>query len=302
MVLKLPKMSKDIVIGVIGLGLIGGSILKSLNGQGYSLLGVSRSEETIQKVMKSGIVKNCSKDLNIFKNADIVFVCTPINIINQTILDLSEIVNPNCIISDAASVKDIINEFVESLPKKINFIGGHPMAGTENKGFDNAPDDLYKGAKWVLTPLKSTKHEDLERLVSIIKKMGAKPIIADPKVHDKAVSLISHMPLLISQALFGAVKDHEDKQVSELAMTLAASGFRDMTRIAATNLELTEDMIFENSENVKNSTEEFINYLNCLLNKIKSENKEDFIKEVKEIVEKRKHMYSIDGKNIYKKN
>ncbi|MEI7475010.1 MAG: prephenate dehydrogenase/arogenate dehydrogenase family protein [bacterium] len=292
-------MDKKLTIGVIGLGLIGGSILKSLKSQGFSLLGVSRSKETIDKVINSGITDNCSTDLNILKSADIVFVCTPISKINSTIEDLSEIVNPNCIITDAASIKGAINDFVEALPKKINFIGGHPMAGTENKGFEHAPEHLYNGAKWVLTPQKTTKQEDLDLLISIIEKMGAIPIITEAHVHDKAVSLISHMPLLISQTLFGLVQNYPDKEVSQLAMTLAASGFRDMTRIASTNPELAEDMLFENSKNVKNSTEEFVDYLNYMLNMIKNENKQDFLEQIEAIVLERKKMYSIDGKNVY---
>jgi arogenate dehydrogenase (NADP+) len=292
-------MQKNLLIGIIGLGLIGGSILKSLKSQGYSLIGVSKSEETVQKVINSGITEHCSTDLAILKNADIIFVCTPINKVCQTLVDLSEIVSPNCIITDVASIKGSINEFVEDLPKQLNFIGGHPMAGTENKGFDNAPQNLYKGAKWVLTPMKTTKQDDLNKLISIVKEMGAEVIITDPIVHDKAVSLISHMPLLLSQALFGVVRNYENKQVSELAMKLAASGFRDMTRISATNPELAEDMLFENSKNVQSSTEELIEYLNNMLTKIKADNREAFIKEIKDIVNERKSMYSEGGKNIY---
>lgn len=292
-------MQKNLLIGIIGLGLIGGSILKSLKSQGYSLVGVSKSEETVQKVINSGITEHCSTDLSILKNADIVFICTPINKVCQTLVDLSEIVSPNCIITDVASIKGSINKFAEELPEQLNFIGGHPMAGTENKGFDNAPENLYKGAKWVLTPMKTTKQDDLNKLSSIVKDMGAEVIVSDPITHDKAVSLISHMPLLLSQALFGVVKNYENKQVSELAMKLAASGFRDMTRISATNPELAEDMLFENSKNVESSTEDFIDYLNNMLAKIKADNREAFIKEIKAIVNERKSMYSECGKNIY---
>ena len=107
----------------------------------------------------------------------------------------------------------------------MNFIGGHPMAGTENKGIDFAADNLFEGAKWVLTPSKWSKKEDMHILEKLIGNLGAKPIIADPYEHDKAVALISHLPLLLSQALFGFVYNYDDKNIQELALKASFKRF-----------------------------------------------------------------------------
>lgn len=294
-------MSNKTTIGIIGLGLIGGSLLKSLKNQDLNLIGITRSIQTIETIEKSKIKGIFSTDINVLKDADIIFVCTPINKTNETIKTLAKITKKDCIITDAASIKAKITDFVNKLPDKINFIGGHPMAGTENKGYNAAPEDLFTGAKWVLTPLESTKQEDIDKLTEIIELTGAIPIIADAYEHDKAVALISHMPLLLSQALFELINNYQDKNISELAMTLAASGFRDMTRIAATNPELAEDMFFENTENVKSSTFELIDCLKDFTDKINTNSKESLLNKIENIVKQRKKMYSSDGKNVYKK-
>lgn len=147
-------------------------------------------------------------------------------------------------------------DYVNANSEPINFIGGHPMAGTEHKGLDASFETLFNGAKWVLTPSKWCS--DTQILEKIITELGAVTVIADPAEHDRAVALISHMPLLLSQALLEFVQNHSD---SKLALELAASGFKSMTRLAHTNPELAKDMLSGNKKNVLIAINEFIEEL-----------------------------------------
>lgn len=241
-------------VAVIGLGLIGGSILKGLKNKGYNLIGYSRNPETVQKAIKQGLISG----INI-EDADVIFICTPINKTIDTIREIVQKAKPSAIITDAASIKKPIMDFVNNSPEPINFIGGHPMAGTEHKGLDASFETLFNSAKWVLTPSKW--QSDTIILEEIITTLGATPIIAEPAVHDRAVALISHMPLFLSKALLEFVQNHEE---SELAMELAASGFKSMTRLAHTNPELAADMLAGNRENILLAMDGFIDYLKSL--------------------------------------
>lgn len=284
-------------IAVIGLGLIGGSILKGLQGKGYDLYGVSRREETINQALEENLIIKGSTNIDLACEADLIFICTPINKTIETINLLASKVKPEAIITDVASVKERIMDFVYLSPDKIRFIGGHPMAGKENKGLDSSDESLFIDAKWVLTPSKYADEGDVKTLSVIIKKLGAKIIIAEPAQHDKAVALISHMPLLLSQGLFRTVDNYSDIEISQLAITLASSGFRDMTRLAATNSELTKDMLFQNKKNVIESVKEFKKYLEGLEKEL-IEDEENFMRIAEKLACNRKQMYSPEGKNI----
>ncbi len=291
-------MQKDLTIAVIGLGLIGGSILKKLKNTKYKLIGVSRSPETIHKVIQQGLVSEGSTDIEIIRDVDIVFVCTPINKTVQTLITVRNTVKPKTIITDAASLKGFILDFVNTSDTAVNFIGGHPMAGTENKGIDASFEKLFEGAKWVLTPSIWTTERDIILLEEVIKELGANPVIADAHEHDKAVALISHMPLLLSQVLFSLVKNYPDKNIGKLAMRLAASGFRDMTRLAATNPELAGDMLSENKPYVIESLKELVAGASEMQNLL-SGNEKVFYENYLENAECRAKLYSPEGKNIY---
>lgn len=217
-------------IGIVGLGLIGGSIYKSISGD---IVAVSKSQ--------AGKADNIYDSYDVLKDCDVVFVCTPMNKTLEVLDELENVLSPDTIVTDVASVK----EFVCEKEHPYKFIPSHPMAGTEFSGFENAFEGLFKGAKWVLTPLVRDESSDI--LEGIICSMGAIPVYATPKEHDEAVALISHMPIMAAQAVFLAAKDNE------LAMNLASSGFRDTTRLAMTNQEMFFDMLKYNSPNIKNA-------------------------------------------------
>lgn len=218
-------------IGVIGLGLIGGSIFKDLIKLGYDVIGVSKSQQG----------ENIFKSYEVLKNCEIVFVCSAMNKTLEVLDELEKFLNPDTIVTDVCSLKC----FVCKKFRPYKFIPSHPMAGTEHKGYENSFEGLFNGATWVLTPFKTTPEADINKLVEIIRQLGAKPLFTTPQKHDEAAAMISHMPMLIAQALFHSVEDNE------LALEMASSGFRDMTRLALSNEEMAEDMININHKNIQ---------------------------------------------------
>ena len=231
-------------IGVVGLGLIGGSIFKCLREK-YEVIGVSSSvNET-----------NVSSDYNTLKSCDLVFVCSPMSAILDVLDKLNEILPQTTIVTDVCSLK----EFVSKKEYNFKFIPSHPMAGTEHSGWDNSFAELFKGAKWAITPINQEFVEEQKTLECLIREFGAEPIVTTPKEHDEAVALISHLPLVVAQALCENIKNNK------LAQILASSGFRDTTRLALSNTQMAYDMVNLNNRN-KNALRTFstINTINIL--------------------------------------
>jgi len=271
-------MDRNLKIGIVGLGLIGGSIFKALSALKYDVCAVSRSNPTILKAKEYS--QNVSKSLLHLKNCDVIFVCTPMNKTLEVLDKLDEILPPTAIVADACSLKT----FLCQKKRPYKFIPTHPMAGTEFSGFDNSFEALFQGAKWVLTPFEDTDAADIKKVTEIIEVLGSKPIFSTPEEHDEAVALISHMPMLVAQALFKTAKHNS------LALKLASSGFRDSTRLALSNEEMAKDMISLNSDNIQNSILKLYSSIGELLNG-------DYPSQIREIKIERSNMY-VNGKNI----
>ncbi len=265
-------------IGILGLGLIGGSILTALSDKGYDTVAVTRNKNVIEQA--KAYTNEVGSDIELLKDCDVVFVAVPMSHTLETLEKLEAILPSTAIVTDVCSLKG----FVMQKKYSYNFIGSHPMAGTENAGFDYAEKNLFKGAKWVLTPHFDTPRSVSAKVEELITDMGSKPIYADAKEHDEAVAKISHMPMLLSQALFESVKD------DELAMELAASGFRDMTRLAMSNVDMAEDMLNMNTPNIEKSLQK----MNLAVNDLKT----DYKNKIAIIREERTKMYDKNGKNI----
>ena len=252
-------------IGVIGLGLIGGSIFKNLlESKKHNVVGISRSVNEY----------NVSKDYTNLQVCDLVFVCTPMNVTLDVLDKLENYLSENTIVTDVCSLK----EFVSKKTYKYKFIPSHPMAGTEHQGWSYAFPDLFEGATWAITPKDDTNIEDFSKLKSVIEELGASTIVTTPLEHDKAVALISHAPMLVAQALCKNIQNNE------LAQKLAASGFRDTTRLAMSNVEMANDMIVMNKDNIKDVVSMLNSNINNLFNS-------DYKKEAQEIKEFRENLY-----------
>ena len=253
-------------IGVVGLGLIGGSIFKDLSKLGYDVVGVSASQKGIENVYP---------DYNCLKDRELVFVCKEMSKTLSVLDELENYLPPETVVCDVCSLK----EFVSKKEYKYNFIPTHPMAGTEFSGWAASQEGLFKGAKWVITSDK--KSELLEKL---IKEMGAEIVKTNPKEHDEAVAMISHMPMVVAQALFKSVEGND------LAKKLASSGFRDMTRLALSSIDMACDMVNMNAENIEKAVLKLYSSVGELTHG-------EYRKEIEEIKSQRDKMY-LNGKNV----
>lgn len=247
-------------IGIVGLGLIGGSIFKDLKKLGYDVIAVSNSQNG----------ENIYKDYDILKSCNIVFVCSAMNKTLGILDKLEAILPPETTVTDVCSLKT----FVCKKQRPYKFVPSHPMAGTEHKGFENSFEGLFQDAKWVITPV----FEESETLIEIIKQLGAKPVITTPEEHDEAVALISHMPMVIAQAIF------KTAQENPLALEISASGFRDMTRLAMSNTEMANDMVQMNSENIQTSILKLYKVIGNLTNS-------NYLEQIEEIKKNRQLMF-----------
>ena len=272
-------MDRNLKIGIVGLGLIGGSIFKALCALKCNVYASAKSTLTVEKAKKYAL--NVSKSLKHLKNCDLIFVCTPMNKTLEILDELNKILSEDTIVVDSCSLK----RFVSSKNYSFKFIPSHPMAGTEFSGFDSSFEALFLGSKWVVTEPEGTETDDIKKLTDIIKALGATPVSTTPEKHDEAVALISHMPMLIAQALFKTVENNN------LALKLASSGFRDMTRLALSNTEMAADMINLNAENIQKALLKLYTCVGNLLN-------ENYPSQIKKIKNKREQMY-VNGKNIY---
>ena len=253
-------------IGVVGLGLIGGSIFKALS-EFHEVVGISHSQ--------NGLQDNITNDMFALKDCDIVFVATHMNKTISVLDELNEILDEDTVVADVCSLK----EFLSKKTYNFNFIPTHPMAGTEKTGFENSFKELFNGAKWVIC-----KKPCPENLKMVIGQMGAQIIYASPKEHDEATALISHMPMVIAQAIFKSAEGNN------LALKLASSGFRDMTRLAISNEEMAEDMVNMNYDNIQNALLKLYSSVGDLI-------KNNYRNEICDIRKQRLGMYK-DGKNI----
>lgn len=252
-------------IGVLGLGLIGGSIFKALtNKNDYEVIGVSSSVKE----------KNVSSDYKTLADCDLVFVCLPMSATLEVLDKLDSILTEKNIVTDVCSLKS----FVSNKKYNFKFIPSHPMAGTENSGWSSSFPTLFEGAKWAITPIDNDILPEQDLLENIIKELGAEPIITTAEEHDKAVALISHMPMIVAQALCENIKDNK------LAQELASSGFRDTTRLALSNLQMASDMVELNRQNIDEALELLASNLKNILSN-------NYVAKAKDIKEFRKNLY-----------
>ena len=278
----------NLKIGIAGLGLIGGSIYKTLLEKGFkNLYALTSNNETKTEIISKGYI--ASDNAEILKDCNLIFICSPISQTAYTVKQCFEI-NKSAIFVDVASLKEeILNEIETNMPD-CKFIGSHPMAGTENSGFNASFNGLFQNANWVIIPSKKVTDDDVNTLKEIITVLGAKFIELPAKEHDKAVALISHTPMLLSQALMLASLNNDK------ALSLAASGFRDMTRLSMSNKVMANDMLNLNKHNIRETLTIVIDEAKKLLNS------EYFNENIDKIIETRKNLYDESGKNKYKNN
>lgn len=251
-------------IAVIGLGLIGGSLalsLKSLN-KDFIISGYDIKRESMDMARYRNVIDIISNSIEeAVSDADLIIIATPISEIVGVVESIKSNLKKGAIITDVGSAKEkIVRRVNEILPEDVFFIGGHPMAGSENEGILSATPDLFKNTFYILTPTEKTASEPLITLHSLLTGIGAKVITINPEEHDENVALISHLPHVLSTNLVDMIDDRHNNMKN--LFKLCAGGFRDMTRIAAANTKMWLDISLENKDKIIKAIDEYIKYLN----------------------------------------
>ncbi|MBE9137942.1 prephenate/arogenate dehydrogenase [Nodosilinea sp. LEGE 07088] len=256
-------------IAIIGLGLIGGSLGLDLTRQGYAVRGIARRAATVEAALAMGAVTEASTDLAAVAGADVVFICTPIDVTVATAAAIAPHLDAEAVLTDVASVKGKIVPAIAALWP--NFVGGHPMAGKAEAGLAVAEAGLFQGRPYVLTPTEATKPAALERVRAIAASLGANLCQCHPDQHDRAVAWISHLPVMVSSSLILACQGEADPAILALAQTLASSGFQDTSRVGGGVPELGMLMARHNRAAVLDAIAQYQQQLEQVRNAIATE-------------------------------
>ncbi len=255
---------------IVGCGLIGGSFALALRRAGYTgRLTSYGGRRSAALAVERGVVDSLEDSFERGEscNADLIYLAAPIGGIIDFLKTRSGQVKPGAIVTDAGSTKlEITRVARESLPDGVHFIGGHPMAGSEQTGVEYARGDLFDRAVYVITPDDQTDAGRLHQFKSIVTATGARVVTAQPAEHDRAVALISHLPQLTASALASLLgADHDGDMANRLlAQRLAASGWRDMTRLAGSSWSVWRDICLTNQSNIVPALDQLIAELSAL--------------------------------------
>ncbi|MEO8287410.1 MAG: prephenate dehydrogenase, partial [Chloroflexota bacterium] len=218
----------------------------SLHGSCRRVVGVARRSEVAQQALDMGIVDAASTDLRAVAEADIVVLATPVRHILATIPELAAVMRPGALLLDLGSTKSQVVAAMNALPVALAAVGGHPMCGKETGGLESADANLYRGATFVLMPTERTTDAAMLLAHEMVEAIGAVPLVMDAERHDRAVASVSHLPYLLAASLMHVGIEAEATDVA--TGRLAASGFRDTTRLAASSLDMMLDTLLTNRE------------------------------------------------------
>lgn len=270
---------KQLCIGFIGLGLIGGSIAKALRANHYTCTIVAYEKEDVSSIdylqiaLSDGTIHKISHNLTEdFASCDIIFLCAPIQVNISYLPQLKSCIKDTCILTDVGSVKSIMHTAIASYDLEQHFIGGHPMAGSEKSGYLNSSEFLLENAYYILTPTNKVAKKQVSLFTNIIKRINAIPIALDPKDHDSITADISHVPHIIAAELVNLVKESDDP--TEKRKLLAAGGFKDITRIASSSPAMWQNICLTNKDSIIHSLKKFQSNLDQVITALENQDSE----------------------------
>ncbi len=234
--------------GVVGLGLIGGSLGLDLQALGWEVQGLVHRQETADRALARGLVQHVSTDPACLASCDLVILALPIARLLDPDPALIAALPPTAVVTDVGSVKAPVLEAWRHLHPR--FVASHPMAGTAEAGVDAGISGLFRGRPWIATPDAQTDASALRVVQEVAVALGSLWTVASAAQHDQAVALISHVPVFVSAALLRAAGDERDPEIRQLAMTLASSGFADTSRVGGGNPDLGVAMASGNRDAV----------------------------------------------------
>jgi len=275
-----PAAQKPIFekIGIVGLGLIGGSIaLKSRELWPTSLVVAVDNKDVLETAMRLHAIDVAADDLIVLAEADVVVLAAPVKQNIELLAELDEYVRVPAVVTDTGSTKRDIVAAAATLPPRFTFVGGHPLAGAAQGGLEHARADLFEGRPWLLTPSfagatserapagpirpddarTSAEADAIDRLTAFIAALGAEPRIVAPAAHDRILAFLSHLPQLTASALMHVVGG----AVGQDGLSLAGRGLSDTTRLAASPADIWRDITATNADEIGPALDQLIEVL-----------------------------------------
>lgn len=242
-------------VAIVGVGLIGASLGMILRRKRLAdhVVGIGRRVENLKTAVEVGAIDRYVSDPQEgVRGADMVVLATPVDTYDRHLKDWAHCLAPGTIVSDVGSVKGALVEQSEAtMPAGVHFVGAHPIAGKETSGAAAGTDQLFQGARCILTPTKQTNTEALSRIRQLWEETGAIVLTMDPYLHDQILGAVSHLPHAAAFALMNALADLRDRQLPALDLAgHSGGGLRDTTRIAASSPEMWRDIFLWNRDNV----------------------------------------------------
>lgn len=252
---------------LLGLGLIGSSVARAVKRHGLAgeIVGHARSESTRARSMELGFVDRVEADpVEAVRGADLVMICTPLGTYTSLAQAMLPGLREGAIVTDVGSVKTcVLRDLQPILPPTVHFVPGHPIAGTEHSGPDAGFAELFEGRFCILTPPEGTDATAVDRLVALWQAIGSTVEVMSAEHHDRVLAVTSHLPHLIAYTIVGTATDLEEHLKSEV-IRFSASGFRDFTRIAASDPVMWRDIFLNNKEAVLEVIQRFNEDLTAL--------------------------------------
>lgn len=245
--------------GFIGLGLIGGSIARAIREteEDACIVAYDVNGESLKQAWADGVANVTADAIDErFSSCDYLFLCAPVQKNDSNLLLLKDYLSPDCLLTDVGSVKTDIHNNIHALGLDAQFIGGHPMAGSERVGYVNSKSVLLQNAYYILTPTDSVPREKLDAYRSLVTRLGAIPLVLSCSQHDYVTAAVSHLPHVISASLVNLVRDSDNAE--GLMKMIAAGGFKDITRISSSSAAMWQQICLTNTENIENLLDHYI--------------------------------------------
>lgn len=238
-------------IGIVGLGLMGGSLALALRQHCRSLQGIDPQPAVRQRALQDSVVDAVAEDLATgIAEVDLLIVATPVRATTDLLAQLPDLRPDGLMVMDLGSTKQAVVAAMDSLPSPFATIGGHPMCGKETPGLAHATTDLYQGQTFVLCRTNRTTAEAEQAALHLVAAIGARPVFLTPTQHDRIVAEVSHLPYLVSAALMRVVADEQKWDIS-------ASGFRDVSRLAGSDTRMMLDILMTNRVEVLRTLQQY---------------------------------------------
>jgi prephenate dehydrogenase len=267
------KLLADARVAVVGLGLMGGSLTGALRGRCRTVVGVARRTETVKLALTRNLIDQGTTDLaQGVHEADVVILATPVRVVLDLLGEIGPLLHKECLLMDLGSTKSHIVARMAELPDHVQPLGGHPMCGKELSGIEAADSMLYDGAIFVLSPLPRTTEAAVALAHSLVEAIGARPLVIEPGRHDRVVAAVSHLPYLLACGLVGTAE--WAASTDPIVWDVAASGFRDTSRLAASDVTMMLDILLTNRRAVTETLKAYQAHLRNLAHLVESSDEE----------------------------